>query len=478
MKEGDLLVEIDDRDLLTEKESALTEIEGAKLSMEKAKKNFERARELFEAEAHQPRGLRQSHLGIRDRRKTAWSKRSASSNSSRTACGKRKSLAPTDGTVLTVPVIEGQVVIAAASVNSGTTLMTHRQSHEAAVEMHINQVDKAAARTRQGGADPRRVAQGRVDMDARISFIAPDRHDEEQRERLPGAGADRQARSAPPPRHDGELNIPIARVEDAVSVPITAVFKSEGNKKVVYVRHGDGTEKREVKIGVTNIDHAQILNGVKEGEEILLVEPARSARSKLVSCAPATMALIELREVTKRYRVGEQEIVALDGIDLDIAQGEYAAIIGPSGSGKSTLMHLLGCLDTPTTGTHDDRRHRRQPRGRQPARGDCATPKIGFVFQSFNLLPKFNVLQNVELPMIYCRRRGARSAQRRALVAIERVGLSNRVKNTPLQLSGGQMQRVAIARALVNRPADHFRRRADRQPRLQTGESILELFRN
>ena len=186
------------------------------------------------------------------------------------------------------------------------------------------------------------------------------------------------------------------------------------------------------------------------------------------------MALIELREVTKRYRVGEQEIVALDGIDLDIAQGEYAAIIGPSGSGKSTLMHLLGCLDTPSTG-------RMMIDGIDASRAggnrlsELRNAKIGFVFQSFNLLPKFNVLQNVELPMIYA---GIGSAERkkRALAAIERVGLSNRVKNTPLQLSGGQMQRVAIARALVNDPRIIFADEPTGNLDSTTGESILALF--
>ena len=186
------------------------------------------------------------------------------------------------------------------------------------------------------------------------------------------------------------------------------------------------------------------------------------------------MALIELREVTKRYRVGEQEIVALDGIDLDIAQGEYAAIIGPSGSGKSTLMHLLGCLDTPSTG-------RMVIDGIDASRAggnrlsELRNAKIGFVFQSFNLLPKFNVLQNVELPMIYA---GIDSAarKRRALAAIERVGLSNRVKNTPLQLSGGQMQRVAIARAIVNDPRIIFADEPTGNLDSTTGESILALF--
>jgi putative ABC transport system ATP-binding protein len=186
------------------------------------------------------------------------------------------------------------------------------------------------------------------------------------------------------------------------------------------------------------------------------------------------MALIELSNVTKRYRVGEQEIIALAGIDLSIGQGEYAAIIGPSGSGKSTLMHLLGCLDTPTSG-------RMMIDGIDASRAsgnrlsELRNAKIGFVFQSFNLLQKFNVLQNVELPMIYAGI-GAAERRRRAMLAIERVGLSNRVKNTPLQLSGGQMQRVAIARAIVNDPRIIFADEPTGNLDSTTGESILQLF--
>lgn len=187
------------------------------------------------------------------------------------------------------------------------------------------------------------------------------------------------------------------------------------------------------------------------------------------------MALIELRQVTKRYRVGEQEIVALDGIDLDIAQGEYAAIIGPSGSGKSTLMHLLGCLDTPSTGTmHIDGIDVSRATGNRLA--EMRNQKIGFVFQAFNLLPKFNVLQNVELPMIYSGT-SASTRRERALHAIERVQLTNRIHNTPLQLSGGQMQRVAIARALVNDPKIIFADEPTGNLDSHTGATILELFR-
>ena len=187
------------------------------------------------------------------------------------------------------------------------------------------------------------------------------------------------------------------------------------------------------------------------------------------------MALIELSEVTKRYRVGDQEIRALDGITLTIEQGEYAAIIGPSGSGKSTLMHLLGCLDIPSTGkvVIDGVDVSRASDGRL---AEMRNEKIGFVFQSFNLLGKFTVLENVELPMIYS---GVSKKERRAraIAAVERVGLMDRAKNTPLQLSGGQMQRVAIARALVNDPKIVFADEPTGNLDSSTGASILRLFR-
>lgn len=187
------------------------------------------------------------------------------------------------------------------------------------------------------------------------------------------------------------------------------------------------------------------------------------------------MPLIELKNVTKRYKVGEQEIFALNGIDLTIEQGEYAAIIGPSGSGKSTLMHLLGCLDTPSSGSMViDGVDVSRASGNRLA--EMRNQKIGFVFQAFNLLAKFTVLQNVELPMIYSSVDAAERTKR-AVAAIERVGLGNRMKNTPLQLSGGQMQRVAIARALVNRPKIIFADEPTGNLDSTTGANILELFR-
>jgi putative ABC transport system ATP-binding protein len=187
------------------------------------------------------------------------------------------------------------------------------------------------------------------------------------------------------------------------------------------------------------------------------------------------MALVELRNVSKIYRLGGEEIRALDGVSLDIEHGEFISIIGPSGSGKSTLMHILGCLDSPTGGTirldglmiHDA----------SPAQlARIRNQKIGFVFQFFNLLPKLNVLQNVELPMIYS---GVSSRERRdrAMDALKLVALENRTKHRPSQLSGGQQQRVAIARALVNQPKIVFADEPTGNLDSRTGEAILQLFR-
>src|SRR5204862_106497 len=162
------------------------------------------------------------------------------------------------------------------------------------------------------------------------------------------------------------------------------------------------------------------------------------------------MSLVELRNVSKVYHLGGEEIRALDDVSLDIESGEFMSIIGPSGSGKSTLMHILGCLDSPTKGTI--RLDGTMIEGASPR--DLAgirNRKIGFVFQFFNLLPKLNVLQNVELPMIYSGASGAERRQR-AMEALEAVELVNRARHRPSQLSGGQQQRAAIARALVNRP--------------------------
>jgi putative ABC transport system ATP-binding protein len=188
------------------------------------------------------------------------------------------------------------------------------------------------------------------------------------------------------------------------------------------------------------------------------------------------MALLELRNVTKLYRLGEEEIRALDNVSLDIEAGEFISIIGPSGSGKSTLMHILGCLDTPTSGTirlDGVMIHDASPRQLAAIRNR----KIGFVFQFFNLLPKLNVLQNVELPMVYAGA-SARERRERAMAALRLVEMENRAKHRPSQLSGGQQQRTAIARALVNDPKIIFADEPTGNLDSHTGEVILKLFRN
>ncbi len=187
------------------------------------------------------------------------------------------------------------------------------------------------------------------------------------------------------------------------------------------------------------------------------------------------MAMLELRQITKVYHLGGEEIRALDGVSMDIDSGEFISIIGPSGSGKSTLMHILGCLDTPSSGTITlDGTEIQTASARKLAK--VRNEKIGFVFQFFNLLPKLNVLQNVELPMIYAGL-GSRERHERAMNALKSVNLENRSKHRPLQLSGGQQQRVAIARALVNNPRLIFADEPTGNLDSHTGEMILDTFR-
>jgi len=188
------------------------------------------------------------------------------------------------------------------------------------------------------------------------------------------------------------------------------------------------------------------------------------------------MALLELRNVSKIYHLGGEVIRALDDVSLDIDPGEFMSIIGPSGSGKSTLMHILGCLDSPTKGSITmDGVMIQDANSRQLAA--IRNRKIGFVFQFFNLLPKLNVLQNVELPMIYSGA-SARERRDRAVEALRLVEMEDRSKHRPSQLSGGQQQRTAIARALVNRPRIILADEPTGNLDSHTGEVILKLFRD
>ena len=163
------------------------------------------------------------------------------------------------------------------------------------------------------------------------------------------------------------------------------------------------------------------------------------------------MDLISLKNIHKIYNVGGEEVRALDGIDLNIQENEYLAIMGPSGSGKSTLMNMIGCLDTPTSGLYEFEGEMVQVMD-DAQLASIRNRKIGFVFQTFNLLPKATAQYNVEIPLVYA---NIRKDQRTEMAskALHSVGLSDRSHHKPNELSGGQRQRVAIARALVNNPS-------------------------
>jgi len=182
--------------------------------------------------------------------------------------------------------------------------------------------------------------------------------------------------------------------------------------------------------------------------------------------------LIEVTKLTKTYQMGIQQVPALDGVDFRIEKGEFVAIMGPSGSGKSSLMNLLGCLDHPSSGVYRlENRNIQDMNANQLA--DVRNQRIGFVFQSFNLLPRASALENIELPLLYGR---VPKPKEIALKALERVGLAHRAKHNPTELSGGERQRVAIARALVNRPAIILADEPTGNLDSATGKEIMDLF--
>jgi putative ABC transport system ATP-binding protein len=187
--------------------------------------------------------------------------------------------------------------------------------------------------------------------------------------------------------------------------------------------------------------------------------------------------VIDVKNVSKIYKIGNLKVIALNGIDLEISRGEFVAIMGPSGSGKSTLMNVIGCLDTPTSGSYA-LENQDVSKLNDNKLAEIRNKKVGFVFQTFNLLSRYNAIDNIELPLIYSKGRLSKSRKELINEVIASVGLRGREKHRPSEMSGGERQRVAIARALVNSPSIILADEPSGNLDSRTGEEIMAIFQD
>lgn len=273
VKKGTVLATIDDTDLLNEKASAETTIDGAKVAVEKARGNYERAEALYK----QKLISRESFVNLQadfNIAKNSLEKADRSLQTVSDKLAKTKVLAPSDGTVLSMPVVEGQVVVAAASVNSGTTLMTFADLSRLLIKSHVNQVD--APRLSTGlPVEVNMSETGQDPVKAHIDFIAPLATVKNNIKGFEVHAEIEDNDGRMKPGMSVSMNVPVGRADKAVSVPVTAVFRDR-KENVVYVRNGDSTEKRKVVLGVTDMSFAEVKSGLKEGEKIMLAEPSGS----------------------------------------------------------------------------------------------------------------------------------------------------------------------------------------------------------
>jgi RND family efflux transporter MFP subunit len=469
VKKGQLVAEIDPTVYSASLRQAIGQLASAKADATLKRQNLERKKVLVPLHAATQLDLDQATAELAQAEATVVVQQ-ASMESAQANLDYCKITAPVDGIVISRKVDVGQTVIAAMSTPDLFTIaqdITKMNIKASVSEADIGQVKIGQTVDFTVDAFPDEVFHGTV------SQVRKDPVHHRQRRHLRNHHRRREPGTKTLSRHDGRcpyscgptqgqaLKIPNAALR--YTPPEDAQFeqappaKMQRSQRLVYQTGTNGAKLKPViiKAGITDGAETEILEGLAEGAPIVTATIATGASHSMAagSAASAMSApIIQLRDLAKTYHTGEVEVKAVRGVSLAIPRGAFVAVMGASGSGKSTLMNIVGCLDQPTEGNYWlDGVSVAELNRKQLA--VLRNAKLGFVFQSFNLLARTSALENVELPMFYSKSLvSLRSRRKRAVQALEKVGLADRLHHHPSQLSGGQQQRIAIARALVNQP--------------------------
>ena len=505
VKKGQILAELDKSNLLENVRQAEASLKSAESELEYSSGNFERTKLLYEANATTKVNYEEAS---NDLVKAETQLQNAKSNldQAKVNLGYSEIYSPIDGVVLSREVEEGQTV--AASYSTPTLFTIANDLTQMKVEADVDEADIGQVKEGQ---------KVEFTVDAYINDVF---HGEVQQIRLEPTTTNNVVTytviiEAPNPdykllpgmtasvtivteEHSG-LAVPVEALNFTPSQKVMESFdkndaraknshatammpgKENRDSEMVWVLNEGVMTPRFISTDISDGVYKIVRNGVAEGDSIVLsanfvTKKQKTSRQDSNPFMPTPPGrILKIENLRRTFMVGGEEVHALKGVSFEIYPGEFVSIMGSSGSGKSTMLNILGCLDTPTSGTYYIDGISVKDRSRNEL-ADIRNHKIGFVFQSYNLLPRTSAIENVELPLLYNNKISVRERRERAIEALELVGLKDRMEHMPNQLSGGQQQRVAIARAIVNDPVILLADEATGNLDTRTSFEIMSLF--